>query len=144
MSTITVQKIDNQQQREAALRIREKVFVQEQHVPADAEYDQYESNATHYLAFIDAVPCGTARWRVTDNGVKLERFAVLKEFRNQQVGYHILQQVMQDVKAFHPDKKMYLHAQVAAIPFYARHGFIPVGTLFNECNIEHYKMEERA
>lgn len=142
--TITAYKITNPTDQEAAFRIRRQVFVQEQNVPADAEYDQHEATATHYLALADGEPVGTARWRRTENGVKLERFAVLKEFRSQQVGSHLLKVIMEDIQATHPGLKVYMHAQVGAIPFYARHGFDQVGDLFHECDIAHYQMEMNA
>ena len=44
------------------------------------------------------------------------------------------------IKAIGSDKTIYLHAQLRAIPFYARHGFEKTGPQFSECNIEHFKM----
>jgi predicted GNAT family N-acyltransferase len=137
---ILVSKIEDVRDLDAAFTIREKVFVEEQNVPAADEYDQYEKIAHHYLATCDGVPCGAARWRQTEKGIKLERFAVLPEYRNREVGSHILHKVLQDVKAAHPGKEVYLHAQLPAVAFYARQGFEPVGELFSECDIEHYKM----
>ena len=137
---IVVKKIADIRDLDAAFTIREKVFVEEQHVPPDEEYDTYDKTAQHYLATYHGVPAGAARWRPTENGVKLERFAVLAAYRNQQVGSAVLQAVLQDVLAAHPGAPIYLHAQVAALPFYARHGFRPVGEQFSECDIWHYKM----
>lgn len=125
---------------DAAFAIREKVFVIEQQVPREEEYDAFEDTSSHYLATYAGVPCGAARWRTTANGVKLERFAVLPEYRNRHVGGHVLQAVLQDVLAQHPGKRIYLHAQVAAMNFYKRHGFEAEGDMFSECAIDHYKM----
>lgn len=141
---IFVTKIEDIRDLDAAFTIREKVFVDEQGVPAEDEYDQYEKTAHHYLATADGVPCGAARWRQTDKGIKLERFAVLPDYRNQEIGSHILHRVLQDVKAQHPDKTVYLHSQLAAVSFYERQGFEPVGDQFSECDILHYKMVLRA
>jgi predicted GNAT family N-acyltransferase len=141
---ITVHQIENPEDLKAAYAIREKVFVEEQRVPREAEYDEYEGMARHYLASADGMPCGAARWRKTDKGVKLERFAVLPAFRSQQVGSHLLRQVVADVKAAYPDETMYLHAQLPAVNFYARQGFEKVGEMFSECDIDHYKMILRA
>ena len=73
---------------DAAFTIREKVFVEGQGVPATLENDLHDrTDARHYLArTADGTPAGAARWRETDHGVKLERFAVLEDFRNQEVG----------------------------------------------------------
>lgn len=141
---IWVSKIEDIRDLDAAFTIREKVFVEEQQVPPDAEYDQFEKTAHHYLATVDKVPCGAARWRQTDKGIKLERFAVLPAYRNQEVGSHLLHQVLQDVKAAHPNKTIYLHAQLLAVPFYERQGFEISGDQFSECDILHYKMVLRA
>jgi predicted GNAT family N-acyltransferase len=137
---IALKRIEDEHDRAAACKIREQVFVEEQQVPREAEYDAYESIARHYLATYNGVPCGAARWRVTDKGVKLERFAVLPEYRNKNVGRQVLQAVLEDVLRDHPDKKVYLHAQLPAINFYKRHGFVTEGDIFSECDIEHYKM----
>jgi len=137
---ISVSKIEDIRDLDVAFTIREKVFVEEQKVPADAEYDQYEKSAHHYLATLNGVPCGAARWRLTDKGIKLERFAVLPEYRNKEVGSYILHKVLGDIKATYPDKEVYLHAQLRAIPFYERQGFEAVGEQFSECDIEHFKM----
>lgn len=141
---IEVNSISDKQNLAAAFAIREQVFVDEQKVPRDAEYDEHEAVARHYIARLDGVPCGAARWRKTSQGVKLERFAVLPAYRNKEVGSYILRQVLQDVKAAYPEQEIYLHAQLPAVPFYARQGFEQVGELFTECDIEHYKMVVRV
>lgn len=139
----TASKISDLRDLDAAFTIREKVFVQGQGVPADDEYDQHDRQATtrHYLARVDGQPAGAARWRPTAHGVKLERFAVLPEFRNHGVGTALVRQVLADVAAEAPDAaQVYLHAQLQAIPLYERTGFQKVGELFEECDIQHYKM----
>ncbi len=137
---IVVKRITDIRDLDAAFTIREKVFVEEQNVPKDAEYDQHDKTANHYLATYNGIPVGAARWRLTSNGIKLERFAVLTDYRNKQVGSAVLQFVLKDVLTSFPNEKIYLHAQVPAILFYSRHGFTKEGALFSECEIDHYKM----
>jgi predicted GNAT family N-acyltransferase len=137
---ISVQKVDSGKDMETVFSIRQKVFVEEQKVPLDEEYDEFEKTSLHYLANYNGLPAGVSRWRETENGVKLERFAVLPEFRNKEVGSYILKQVLEDVLSAHKDKTIYLHAQLRAVPFYERHGFQKVGDQFSECDILHYKM----
>src|SRR5690349_18856277 len=84
---------------EQAHQIREEVFVVEQNVPAEEEYDEYEDSSRHFLAVIGAIPAGTARWRFTDKGVKLERFAVRAQFRGRGVGAALVQAVLEDIRA---------------------------------------------
>ncbi|HET9502969.1 MAG TPA: GNAT family N-acetyltransferase [Hymenobacter sp.] len=139
----TVTKITDLRDLDAAFTIREKVFVEGQGVPADDEYDQHDRQRTtrHYLALVDGQPAGAARWRPTENGVKLERFAVLDAYRGHGVGTALVQQVLADVQAEVPDAtQVYLHAQLRAIPLYERTGFQKVGEMFEECDIQHYKM----
>ncbi|SFH21775.1 GNAT family N-acetyltransferase [Pontibacter chinhatensis] len=137
---IEVRRATTAQDQQEAFGIREKVFVQEQQVPREAEYDEHEPTASHYLAAFNGVPCGAARWRKTEVGVKLERFAVLPEFRNKSIGGEVLRLVLQHVQSEQPGQKIYLHAQLPAVNFYKRHGFVTEGDMFTECDIQHYKM----
>jgi len=121
-----------------AFDIRQKVFVEEQQVDAREEYDEFEQSSIHYLVFAGEKPVGTARWRITKEGIKLERFAVLKDSRNMKAGRTVLLKVLEDVIPLH--KKIYMNAQVTAMNFYIREGFIAEGEMFIECNIKHYKM----
>ena len=128
----------DRQHTDIAFAIRRKVFVEEQLVDEREEYDEFEQTSIHYLVFADGKPVGTARWRITKEGIKLERFAVLKEFRNAKAGRAVLMKVLEDVVPL--NKKIYMHAQVPAMNFYLREGFVTEGDLFMECNIKHYKM----
>lgn len=124
-----------------AFDIRNKVFVQEQKVDREEEYDSHEDESKHFLLLKDNQPIGTARWRFTGNGIKLERFAILKEHRNGGAGSFLVNEVLKDTL---PHKKnIYLNAQVRAINVYSRAGFVKEGEMFREANIEHYKMTYR-
>ncbi len=139
---INVLPISSPSDLESAFAIRRQVFVEEQHVSAEEEYDEFEDSSTHFLARADSTPCGTARWRRTSNGVKLERFAVLAAFRGQGVGKALVKTVLDDVFSQQPEpiERIYLHAQVTAMPLYTGFGFISVGPMFEEAGIQHYKM----
>jgi predicted GNAT family N-acyltransferase len=121
-----------------AFEIRTRVFVEEQHVDPKLEYDEFEETAHHYLVSNDGQAVGTARRRETNKGIKLERFAVLPEFRNKSTGAHLILFVLEDVIPL--KKNIYLHSQTRAIPFYERYGFIKSGDPFYEAGIEHYFM----
>lgn len=122
--------------------VRQKVFVEEQKVSREEEYDEYDRHgAYHYLAISeDGKALGTCRWRKTKNGYKLERFAVLKEYRNKSVGSELLKRVIADIHTLGVDMPIYLHAQAKVESFYARHGFFREGDIFYEANIPHYYM----
>jgi predicted GNAT family N-acyltransferase len=120
-----------------ALEIRKKVFVEEQQVERALEVEN-EEEATYYLLLADDKPVGTGRWRQTSEGIKLERFAVLPEYRNQNLGSEILRAVLADLKS--RSEKVYLHSQLKAIPYYQRQGFKKQGPMFVEANIKHFMM----
>jgi predicted GNAT family N-acyltransferase len=141
--SLRVTKITQEEELNSAFSIRDKVFVIEQEVDPAEEYDEFEQSSTHFLAWLDDQPVGTARWRFTSNGVKLERFAVLKEARGKGVGQALVGAVLSDIAAT-PEtagKQKYLHAQLTAMPLYSKFGFEKEGDIFDECNILHYKMK---
>lgn len=141
---ITVKTVQTEEELKQIFSIREQVFVIEQKVAPDEEYDEFEEESTHFIAKEDdGAPCGTARWRFTSKGIKLERFAVLKSARGKGVGKALVEAVLENIYQ-HPDtkgKKLYLHAQLKAVDLYAGFGFEKVGEQFEECNIMHYQME---
>jgi len=140
--SVNVVKIQSQNDLEQAMRIRCQVFVLEQNVPAEEEIDKFEKESTHFLAFFDNIPCGAARWRTTEKGHKLERFAVLKEHRGKGVGSALIKAVLNDIKSIPEtrDKEVYLNAQLGAAELYAKFGFVKKGGIFQECDIGHIKM----
>ena len=140
---LQVEKIADQSDLDTAFEIRKQVFVIEQEVDPTKEYDEFEQSSVHFLARIDGIPVGTARWRLTPNGAKSERFAVLKEARGKGVGQALVKSVLDDIQADPLSKKKtkYLHSQLSAVPLYSKFGFKKVGNIFEECNILHFKME---
>ncbi len=139
---VNVLKIQSQHNLQQAMRIRCQVFVSEQNVPAEEDIDKFEKESTHFLAFFNNIPCGAARWRTTENGCKLERFAVLKEHRGMGVGSALVKAVLNDVQSITRlrDKELYLNAQLTATGLYAKFGFVKRGAIFQECDIDHIKM----
>ncbi len=140
---IQVFKISNEEDIKSAHNIRYEVFVIGQNVPFDEEIDEYEEVSFHFLAKIEGkIPCGAARWRITDNGVKLERFSVLEKYRGMGIGTALVDAVLKDVDST-PEARnqpLYLHAQLGAIKLYRNFGFKRVGKMFQECDIDHYTM----
>lgn len=122
---------------EEAYAIRKEVFLAEQNADPEMEYE-HEEESHFYLIRIDGKAAATARWRTTSEGIKLERFAVRKNFRGQKLGEKILKLILTDIK--NVNKPIYLHAQVQVVEFYAKYGFRKVGDQFEEARIMHYKM----
>lgn len=134
---IGVLKIESQAQLDLAHKIRHDVFVVEQQVDESLEYE-FEEESIQFLALVDNQPAGTARWRKTENGIKLERFAILKEYRSCGVGSALLKTIIQDIPI---NNYVYLHAQLSAMGLYTKYGFVAVGDQFTEADIAHFKME---
>lgn len=136
---IEVHKITSKEEKHLAFEIRKVVFVIEQVVDPAEEYDEYDEACTHFIAFCDGVACGTARWRFKAPGIiKLERFAVLKEYRGKGVGAALVKAVLDDLPLA---EKVMMHAQLHAVPFYQKLGFEIYGPEFDEAGIRHYAMK---
>lgn len=122
---------------EKVFDIRRTVFVDEQNCPAELEWE-FEDESTHFLGFVNGFPAGASRWRKTPNGYKLERFAVLKEYRGAGLGQALVAAVLNDLPS--DAEYIYLHAQITAMPLYQKFGFIEIGDQFEEAGIQHFKM----
>lgn len=139
---ITVAKVESEDGLKTVFNIRELVFVKEQKVSPEEEYDEFEEISSHFLARVDGVPAGTARWRPTAKGIKLERFAVLMPMRGMGVGQALVKGVLEDIadQKDHVAPLLYLHAQLPAVPLYEKFGFKKEGDIFMECGIAHFSM----
>ena len=118
--------------------IRSDVFQEEYDVPEEDELDGNDHIAHHYLALADGEAVGTARWRISLGGkIKLERIAVLKEFRKLGVGKLLMDRVLKDIPK---NRQVYLHAMLGSIGFYEKFGFVSDGEQFEEAGVDHQKM----
>jgi len=133
----SVSQVNDPKDLEKVFAIRRQVFVVEQNCPPELEWE-HEEESTHFLATVDGVPAGAARWRKTEKGYKLERFAVLKQFRSRGVGHELVKEVLNDLPA--DAYYIYLHAQIQAMGLYEKMGFKATGPEFEEAGIRHYKM----
>ncbi len=133
---------DTESLKAKAFDLRNEVFVVEQMVSRADEFDEFEEISTHFVVLDGDVPVGAARWRVTKNGIKLERFAVKKSHRGAGVGSFLVEAVLTDiVQKKGQGQYLYLHAQLTAIPLYEKFNFKKTGPQFSECDIQHFKME---
>lgn len=133
---------DTPELREKLFALRSEVFVNEQKVSREDEFDQYEETSHHFIAMDnEGRAIGAARWRKTENGIKLERFAVAKKKRGKGVGSALVERVLQDIEEKEgTGQNLYLHAQLSAVPLYQKYGFTEIGDQFLECDIWHYLM----
>tara|TARA_B110000008_G_scaffold50846_1_gene49785 strand:+ start:271 stop:693 length:423 start_codon:yes stop_codon:yes gene_type:complete len=119
------------------LYIRNKVFIEEQNINKQLEHDDKKVDAMYILAKINLIAIGTARYRSTEIGIKLERFAVLKKYRGLGVGKSLVSFLLKTLKA---EKNLYLNSQKKVAGFYKKLGFKVKGDVFYEAKIPHYKM----
>ncbi|HTD41909.1 MAG TPA: GNAT family N-acetyltransferase [Mucilaginibacter sp.] len=136
---IEVKKVTDPTELEKVFAIRREVFVGEQKCPPELEWE-HEEESNHFLAMVDNEPAGASRWRKTDKGYKLERFAVLKKFRGHGLGQALVQAVLDDLPK--DANYVYMHAQIQAVTLYERFGFVKTGPQFEEAGIQHFKMEK--
>jgi predicted GNAT family N-acyltransferase len=123
----------------ALRRVRHAVFVTEQQVPEYEEWDDQDPLSVHVLATLNREPVGTGR--LTPTG-KIGRLAVLSEFRGRGIGARMLRMLLAEAR--HRDlREVYLHAQVTAVPFYTKFGFVAEGEEFAEAGIPHRRMRLR-
>lgn len=122
-----------------AARVRQAVFVIEQGIPAALEWDGQDGVSIHAVAYRDGRAVGTARLLPDAH---IGRMAVLAEARRDGVGGRILQRLLQ-IAAGRGDRAVELSAQSYVCPFYARHGFEPVGDEYLEVGIAHRRMVRR-
>jgi predicted GNAT family N-acyltransferase len=129
---------DWEREREAMRAVRTAVFIQEQGVPQDIEWDDMDPLCVHVLAVdADGAPVGTGR--LAPDG-KIGRMAVLKDWRGAGVGAAILEFLVESARE-RGIKSCRLNAQSHALGFYLGHGFTPQGEEFLEAGIPHRRME---
>lgn len=132
--------VESMGEREDAYAVRQTVFVDEQGVDEELEYDEYEETATHFVAYDGDEPIGAARLREPEPGLgKVERVAVLEPRREQGVGESLMEAVEAEAREGGMTK-LKLHSQTRAMRFYASVGFERRGEEFEEAGIPHVKM----
>ena len=134
---IKVEKIEDPKLESIAFAIRRQVFVEEQNVSQQRE-SMDDAQAIHYLATVNGLPAGAARYRIMEKGAKIERIAVLNSYRGTKVCEAILKKIVEDLR---DEKKIYLYAQVNASPFYIKNGFRQTNNYFLDAGIEHVEMD---
>jgi len=126
-----------------AFAVRETVFVDEQGVDEDIEYDDNDSEATHVVAYDDDEAIGTARLRATDEMTgKVERVSVLAEYRGEGIG-RLLMDTVEEQARESGFERLKLHSQTRAAGFYETVGYERYGEEFEEAGIPHIAMEKR-
>jgi predicted GNAT family N-acyltransferase len=124
-----------------ARTVRTAVFVHEQKIPVELEWDEGDAQAVHAVAFNRlGMPLATGRVLTHAPGVaRIGRMAVVQPMRGSRIGRQVLDALMQAAQA-RGDELALLHAQLSAVPFYLRAGYTQRGEVFEEAGIAHVEM----
>jgi predicted GNAT family N-acyltransferase len=138
--------VTTDEQMREALAVRRRVFIEEQQVPEDEEIDGNDAaDATgcrHILVRIDGVAVATGRLLLyePDGRVHIGRVAVLAEHRRRGIGRAVMR-ALHDLARFRNARSVTLAAQLHAIGFYERLGYVARGDVFLDAGIEHRWMD---
>jgi len=140
---MTITPVQSEADWQHARAIREQVFIDEQDCPPEEEWDGHDDTSRHVLGRVEETPVATARWRATSHGddivAKLERFAVLPDYRGEGRGTDLVQSVVDDARRAGFDTFL-VHAQSHLQDWYERLGFESTGRTFEEAGIPHVEM----
>jgi predicted GNAT family N-acyltransferase len=143
MAQMNITPVQNEDEWEQARSIREQVFIEEQDCPPGEEWDGHDETSRHVLGLVDGDAVATARWRTVPHDeeivAKLERFAVLPEYRGQGYGTQLVRSVLQDARRAGFDTFL-VHAQSHLEDWYEDLGFVSTGRTFEEVGIPHVEM----
>jgi predicted GNAT family N-acyltransferase len=148
-TSVNISPVKNEAELFQALAIREVVFIEEQHVPETVERDAEDAKAYHVLAIQGGHAVGTGRMVIlpqppegqTGTWAQIGRMAVLQSARKAGVGSRVLQSLEEEARR-RKVTGLVLHAQLIALDFYKKHGYEPVGAVFEEAGMPHTKMQK--
>jgi predicted GNAT family N-acyltransferase len=140
MDYLEIKVVDYTVEKSAIQSIRHQVFEVEQGVAHELEFDGQDDTAQHLLAYWENQPIGTTRIRyLSPQTVKIERLAVLQEFRGKGIGIKLMKATLEVIhnKGI---PEVIVHAQEYVKNLYLKLGFEIIGERFYEANIPHFKM----
>lgn len=138
---LNIIKATTDQQIQDAYAVRYDVFVKEQGVDASIERDELDKVATHVVGYVNDQPVACLRFTPTQHKGKIQRMAVLKAYRGQQLGKSLMLETEMYMKQAGLTIST-LHAQKQATGFYEQLGYVVTSDEFFEANIAHVAMEK--
>jgi predicted GNAT family N-acyltransferase len=150
MSSLRFVQVRSPLEMQLALAIRRRVFIEEQGVPEDLEIDEYDTLPSdgevdgpcqHVLAFQDGQPVATGRLVLHPDGrLHIGRVAVLPEHQGRGLGREVMDRLHVMARQRHV-QRVTLAAQLHAIGFYEKLGYVAHGDVFLDAGIEHRWMD---
>ncbi|MFB7138723.1 GNAT family N-acetyltransferase [Gottfriedia sp. NPDC056225] len=141
---MNAKKVINDEDLKIAFSIRKDVFVKEQGVPLEDEFDQFDTLdgiCEHILVHYNEKPVGTGRIRFVDGVGKLERICLLESFRKFGLGKIIIK-ALEKIAVERGATKVKLHGQTHAEGFYKKLGYHTSSDIFMEDGIPHILMQK--
>ncbi|MDP9811892.1 putative GNAT family N-acyltransferase [Rhizobium tibeticum] len=123
-----------------AFKLRRAVFIVEQKVPSDEEFDAFDLTAHHVVAIADGEVCGTLRIIHAEEHVKIGRVAVGNTWRGHGVASAMMTYAMNEHRSVR-ENRFYLTAQSDKIALYERFGFVAFGDEFPDGGMPHLAMK---
>ncbi len=149
MEGLTIKLVETEEEMEAAMAVRFRVFVAEQQVPAEEELDEIDATATHAIVIAmhegqpQVVATGRVFYRDEDSAARIGRMAVDAEWRRKGIGSRLLT-FLEEEAASQGVNTYVLNAQEYVKGFYAAHGYFERGETFLEADIVHILMRKEA
>lgn len=140
---LKIHRAENSFDLENCLNIRNQVFTIEKGVPKDIEVDGFDvldSLCDHFLILNDSKPCGALRcMNVDEESVQVQRFCILKDFRNLGIG-KVAMGFLEDYYKRKGKSKIQMDSKYSVYKFYEKCGYVKISDIFTEANVDHVKM----
>ena len=137
-TNILIAEVDWAQQHARLSAIRRTVFIEEQHVPENLEWDGIDADCRHVLAQDTSRKIAIGTGRLVADG-QIGRMAILSHYRGRGIGSGILRQLIELARR-DGHRLIYIHSQLTAVNFYQKANFKVSGNTFIDAGIAHVKM----
>ncbi len=138
MSKIIYKWIQNNDYKDC-FEVREKVFIKEQNISKEEEYDGIDNKCEHIVGYVNNEPVATGRIVIKDGNYYLGRIAVVKEHRGNGYATSLIKEMITHLKQKNISE-VYLSSQFYVKELYEKIGFKSFGDVYLDCNIEHISM----
>ena len=138
-NNIIITKLANNLDIEECFYIRRKVFIESQNISEEIEIDGLDDQCDHYILKIDGIAAGTSRVRYLDKSAKIQRLAVLDEYRGRGLSKILMEFIINDIKTQNIEE-IYLSSQSYIQSLYEKFGFKAKGEEYEISGIKHIDM----